>query len=435
VTHPSHIDHPQQFKMASREDAVLPSAAIFMVVAAVVSWLSWSKRMDRWKELEMSNEITKHCSTQRASLHKATEYSNSSSCRSSDWPSHLQRELYKEERREIMRPFITMKKPMYDNIVMLAPDGCTTLSTISRKKAQWYLQKGLATWHTITLGETARNSSTMASKSRNDSVDGDDPLAIRLLFEPKVSAKPDAALQRYNTSFKSNCCVVCGAHRDYMRHYVVPYCYRMHIPPHYKTHLPHDVVLLCLTCHTHAERAAHRRMHQVEQELRQSQRDSLHPTSAQAELVDKHVYQVQSAASALLNWPDRLPPATILAYQERVQDWYLESTGSISAPSASDHKEANAALSRTMTLDPAVLNKACQLQSRRPNPHFVPGADLVIASLQSQASEPNEFDPAALATFIRDWRRHFIEHLHPRFLPRGWSVQAAVRCDSHSSLP
>jgi hypothetical protein len=231
---------------------------------------------------------------------------------------------------------------------------------------------------------------------------------------------------------------VCGAHRDYMRHYVVPYCYRMHFPSHYKTHLPHDVVLLCLTCHAHAERAAHRRMHQVEQELRRAQRDSLHPTSAQAELVDKYLYQVQSAASALLHWPDRLPPDTILAYQRRVQEWYLGSKGSSSTnvSSASDDNNENAALHRTVaSLDDAVLHKACQLQSRRPNPHFVPGADLVIASLKSKASEPNEFDPDALATFIRDWRQHFINQLHPRYLPRGWSVHAAVHCDRHSPSP
>jgi hypothetical protein len=415
--------------MSQREDAVLPSAAIFMVVATVVSWLSWSKRTDRRKELKISNKATKHRSTRPSS-----EVSSSTDCNSrSDWPSHLQRALYKEERRGIMRPLITMKKPMYDNIVMLAPDGCTTLSTISRKKAQWYLQKGLATWHTTTLNGNARKDSVEASKRHNDLVADDDSLAIRLLFEPKVSAEPDKALQRYNTSFKSNCCVVCGAHCDYMRHYVVPYCYRMHFPSHYKTHLPHDVVLTCLSCHTHAERAAHRKMHQVEHDLRRAQRDSLHPTSAQAELVDKSVHQIQSAASALLHWPDRLPPKTLLAYQKRVQEWHLESMGSSStnAPSDSDDNEANTAVSRTATLDPAVLHKACQLQSRRPNPHFVPGADLVIASLKL-ASEPNKFDPVALATFIRDWRRHFIDQLHPRHLPRGWSVQAAVHCDQHS---
>ena len=41
---------------------------------------------------------------------------------------------------------------------------------------------------------------------------------------------------------------MCGRHGDYLRHNVVPHCYRSHFPLEMKTHLSHDVVLLCQAC-------------------------------------------------------------------------------------------------------------------------------------------------------------------------------------------
>jgi hypothetical protein len=60
---------------------------------------------------------------------------------------HLQREIYKEQRRKEKIPFLAMKSPMYDNIRMLDPEG-NALSTISIKKARWYVAKQIAEWIT-----------------------------------------------------------------------------------------------------------------------------------------------------------------------------------------------------------------------------------------------------------------------------------------------
>ena len=61
-------------------------------------------------------------------------------------PPHIQRELYKEQRRKKSVRFLALKKPMYDNIEMYGPDGIM-LCTIGKKKANWYVnKKGLAVW-------------------------------------------------------------------------------------------------------------------------------------------------------------------------------------------------------------------------------------------------------------------------------------------------
>ena len=51
----------------------------------------------------------------------------------------------------------------------------------------------------------------------------DDPLAVKLKFEPKARPTTD---QDYYLQDKENICVVCGAREDYVRKIVVPQEYR-----------------------------------------------------------------------------------------------------------------------------------------------------------------------------------------------------------------
>lgn len=44
-------------------------------------------------------------------------------------------------------------------------------------------------------------------------------------------------------------CVVCGHQGEYLRHSIAPHCYRQHFPQAMKSHLSHDIVLLCVGCH------------------------------------------------------------------------------------------------------------------------------------------------------------------------------------------
>eukprot|EP01083_Nonionella_stella_P090351 252423_1 len=76
-------------------------------------------------------------------------------------PSHLVREQMKEKRRKEKIPMLAMKSKMYDNITLCDPQG-QALSKISKKKANWYVKKGLA-----------------------DFIDGKED-SIRLKFEPKA---------------------------------------------------------------------------------------------------------------------------------------------------------------------------------------------------------------------------------------------------------
>ncbi|KAG9481036.1 hypothetical protein GDO78_010341 [Eleutherodactylus coqui] len=113
------------------------------------------------------------------------------------------------------------KSPLYDNCFLHAPDG-QPLCTCDRKKAQWYLDKG--------IGDLISS----------------DPFVVRLRFEP--SGRPESSVDYYLT-VKENLCVVCGKRESYIRKNIVPHEYRRHFPIQMKDHNSHDVLLLCTSCH------------------------------------------------------------------------------------------------------------------------------------------------------------------------------------------
>jgi hypothetical protein len=299
-------------------------------------------------------------------------------------PLHLERELMKEERRQQMIPLLTMKKVMYDNILMKDPDDMT-LCTVSLKKATWYVKRNLAVWK------------------------DDKRKCIQLAFHPKQQKDAKSQQQqKYNQTPKENRCVVCGASKDYMRHYVVPYCYRSLFPAAFKTHLPHDVVLVCCRCHVRAERASHARKMQMEDALRSD------PATAAAQTVDGRLQRIRSAATALLKWKEQLPPARIHEYQVLLQEYYYGMEGS--------------AEQQLLLLTVEQLQAASEIESRLPNPKYVSGADLVVIELLQSNNDDNDNDQA-IRDFVMEWRQHFVDTLQPQFLPAGWSVDSPVQCD------
>jgi hypothetical protein len=213
----------------------------------------------------------------------------------------------------------------------------------------------------------------------------------------------------YNQSLKENCCVVCGAEKDYRRHYVVPYCYRARFPKRFKTHMPHDVVILCPGCHVRAQQASHDRMQVLEGNLRAQYFDdpSSVELSAQPCLTDLALYQVRSAACALLRWKNKLPADKVLEYTDLVRQHYALTGGD-----------------QELTND--CLQQASRLESRRPNPDFVSESDLVARHLQEQNGDQTEI----ITAFVQAWRELFCDEMHPQHLPVGWRIDSPVMCDS-----
>lgn len=288
-------------------------------------------------------------------------------------PAHLQRELHKDQRRREKIPLLAMKSPMYDNILMTDPQGAV-LSTIGTKKAKWYVNRELAKWTSDTT--------------------------IQLLFEPKARSTSD---DTYTITPKRNICVACGTDGHVMRHYVVPYVYRSLLPNKYKSHQSHDIVIMCPKCHLHCEQIYQEHMKEIEEELRTD------PATAVLNQVDKHLYNVRSAAMALSRWKGKLPENKVEAYNTLVR----EHLGLVSGKNSGGDDDS---------LSSDQLQLAIDVEYRTPNPAYIPGAVLVVDTLDTHEK---------IRAFIVEWRTFFLETVEPRHLPHGWRLDASVACDEN----
>jgi len=330
-------------------------------------------------------------------------------------PEHLQREIDKEKRRQEKIPHLAMKNPMYDNIQMLDPDS-KLLCTISLKKANWYVRKGLAVWK-------ENNENDNDGKRDNENIDTDEHHAtIQLLFEPShrsnessntssgsASGEDDDAKDEdlfFNKSIKENICVVCGDDQYHMRHYIVPYCCRSLFPNKFKMHLAHDVVILCPDCHLNCKKIATNRLKGLERQCRKD------PNTAIPHFLDRKLNKVKSCASALLQYRRKLPTATIIEYEQLVRDHYFPQQSSATTGSG-DNEEL---------LTPSLLETAMNLETTFPNPNYIPTSEIVVASFCTNDAE--------IETFVRDWRQHFVDTMQPEHLPKGWHVDSSVECVS-----
>ncbi|CAM9889491.1 unnamed protein product [Lampetra fluviatilis] len=276
--------------------------------------------------------------------------------------------------------FGTQKSPLYDNCLLKAPDG-QPLSTCDRKKAQWYLNRGIA------------------------ELESQEPMVVRLVFEP--AGRPDSQ-HDYYLGVKRNVCVVCGRAESYVRKSIVPHEYRRHFPQQMKDHQSHDVLLLCTPCH--AASAAHdlRLKRQLADECCASESGAaaaagLFGGSREAAEVegprvtdDPVRRNVRSAARALLRSGSALPPHRRRELLGCVRSFYAERW----SPVGSCHQ---------------LLQEAAKLETRVVNGQHVPHGLRVVQAYMHQGLP-------ALASLERRWRQHFLDTMLPRHLPPNWSV-------------
>ncbi|XP_032819750.2 exonuclease 3'-5' domain-containing protein 2 [Petromyzon marinus] len=262
--------------------------------------------------------------------------------------------------------FSPRKSPLYDNCLLKAPDG-QPLSTCDRKKAQWYLNRGIA------------------------ELESQEPMVVRLVFEP--AGRPDSQ-HDYYLGVKRNVCVVCGRAESYVRKSIVPHEYRRHFPQQMKDHQSHDVLLLCTPCHAASAANDLRLKRQLADEC------SAGGSGVAAEgprVTDDPVRRnVRSAARALLRSGSALPPHRRRELLGCVRSFYAERWSHL----GSCHQ---------------LLQEAAKLETRVVNGQHVPHGLRVVQVYMRQGLP-------ALASLERRWRQHFLDTMLPRHLPPNWSV-------------
>ncbi|GCB65742.1 hypothetical protein scyTo_0013496 [Scyliorhinus torazame] len=251
------------------------------------------------------------------------------------------------------------KSPLYDNCFLHAPDG-QPLCTCDRKKAQWYIDKG--------IGELISEA----------------PFVVKLTFEP--SGRPESQEDYYLTT-KENLCVVCGKRESYIRKNIVPHEYRRHFPIQMKDHSSHDVLLLCTACHA----TSNYYDNVLKQQLAGEFSAPIGCEESVRLLEDPVRRQVRSGARALLH-AESLPEARQKELQGTLKAFY-----------------------GVETLTTEILEEGASLETRIFNENYIPHG-LKVAQSCALGGLP------ALMYLEKRWRQHFLDYMRPRHLPSLWSV-------------
>lgn len=203
----------------------------------------------------------------------------------------------------------------------------------------------------------------------------ENPRTIKLLFQPAgLGARNDP----FTLSHKVNQCVRCGRTNGLTKHHVVPSCYRKHLLECHKDYNMHDVLLMCTDCHEEYER---------------------HAAILKARLADEYDAPINGRydtppraarlASAITKHSDRIPP-------DRRQSIICE-LNALVGPLAEGDIERLSRCSRNCA---------------------VSHGEIVISAIPD-ADQQQEF--------IQMWRRHFVAHVEPKYLPPNWSVERRPR--------
>ncbi len=374
-----------------------------LVVAAASVFILHRRRRQMQPDKDGSND-RKHSNTTKQSTSSAkvqeSNFYEQLGISEENLPTHTQREIYKERQRKAKIELISMKSPMYDNIYMLDQHR-EPMCTISMKKAKWYVKKGIGEWSTFK--NDGDNNAT-----NTDGTNGE-MKCIRLLFGHNgANSDKSSSETLYLRSEKQNICVKCGDDGHHIRHYIVPYSYRALLPDQYKSHMSHDIVILCPDCHVDCERHSKRRMKRMEKELRMQ----LGPEYNEPPVIeDPNLGHIRSCALALVKWRQNIPTEKVEQYEEEVRE-YLASV-------CKTEQEKDAILNANNELSKSQLQKACGVNYRVKNPNYVPGSEIVVQSLK---------DATSIERFILDWRKHFIDTVSPQKMPAGWKVHNPVVC-------
>jgi len=237
---------------------------------------------------------------------------------------------------------------LFENCLIQAPDGIN-ISRCSKRKQEWYINNKLAY------------------------VVNEDPMTIRLTFEPKGRCSTPEPLL---LDGKPNLCVVCGITHDLTRHHIIPYSFSKHYPIEYKLDMMHDIMALCRTCHDEYETKS------LEKRKQLSDRYKIPLTGLDINRI-RTIRKVRSAAHALIASND-IPEERKKVLMQLVVDF----------------------LGKDPCQDDLVKLKNYKLEYEPDYKHF---CKFIVNQV--------DFDE-----FAEEWRIHFIETMKPKYMPNNWSL-------------
>lgn len=198
-----------------------------------------------------------------------------------------------------------------------------------------------------------------------------DDKKFQLIFEPNGKGKAD---NPYYTQEIKNCCVVCGSEKELNKHHVVPYVFRSRLPLVYKESNHHDVLATCIDCHEAYEEQANLFKKQIADELNVSMENGMSPE----QIKNKKIISARKLI-------ERIEMGEITGVpQDRIE--FLK-------------------IKANQPLFDYVTN------------HGAAWADEIMKII---------LENDQLYSFVKRWRKHFVDTMKPKFLPEYWSVDSPL---------
>jgi len=181
-------------------------------------------------------------------------------------------------------------------------------------------------------------------------------------FKLTFKSKGDKSRGKYYMLELENNCVVCGSEDNLTKHHVVPSQYRKFLPLKYKSKSSFDVLCLCMDCHHGYEIEADKL------------KEALLSKYGLVEY-DKEVYKVRALHKTLNMHSEHIPDDRRSDMVEYLENFF---NGDIEDILATDDYE------------------------------FESSTELLMKHIEDTEE------------FVIMWRKHFIEHAKPKFLPKEW---------------
>jgi hypothetical protein len=208
-----------------------------------------------------------------------------------------------------------------------------------------------------------------------------DTKTIKLRFTP--GGLGHHGLFSFMLEDRLNQCVVCGADSQLTKHHVIPHQYRKHFPVDRKARTSYDVLMVCHSCHETYEKQAGVRNRELMDEM------NIRQPKIEVDYAWLNLCKMANALLAMRTGTIRgsLPPEKQAQYEQMLCEY----------------------LNVSLLTDEQLASFSAKKTSRE---EFNRG-EVIMRQVLAQGK---------LDKFCADWRKHFMLHMQPKFIPSTWNI-------------
>jgi hypothetical protein len=269
-----------------------------------------------------------------------------------------------------------------ENWKVFNPNG-KHMFTCGERKALWYLDRNLA--------------KRIGSKS------------IELTFKPKGNGYEDNEI--FGRCSRITRCVVTGLLIDLQRHHIVPYCYRTYFPEAYKSKNHHDVVLINHLTHAEYEQIANDFKDEIAQIYGVKTISELNTEyTAKLREIGKRNSILLNTIHSIFKSFNKLPNSVILEKLKFISD------------------ETEIPFDLVKTFNYIQLYKLYTIIKKQHIQEVYDFKDKNRFLYDHGYHVVQKLDnDEKMGEFVKIWRKHFINTMKPKFMPKGWSIDFRVK--------